>query len=133
MIKANELRIGNYITYLDDIYVVNGIAYEELNPNKWRISFKTLDGKLGNAKSVDWIEPIPLTPEWMEMMGFVEDKQHECYVIWESESHVAIEYFDGFVHLVGHTSAQPMEHIQYVHQLQNLYFALSGEELNVRL
>lgn len=30
-------------------------------------------------------------------------------------------------------SANHYDHIQYVHQLQNLYFALTGEELNINL
>lgn len=135
MVNVNELRIGNLITYLEEIYVINGIKYEELNPNKWRISFITIDGKLGNAKGVDWIGPIPLAPEWLERLGFEYKDgasdyghyRHNLVYIYEHDSDPGLFHFSR-----GHMEGAKVE-VKHVHQLQNLFFALTGEELNAKL
>lgn len=74
-------------------------------------------------------QPIPLTEEWILKFGFIceESKSdvwfHPKHPLFEIRWYAEYEYqhlWDG-----SYTGAQ----IQYVHQLQNLYFALTGEEL----
>jgi hypothetical protein len=120
MIKTNGYSIGNYITYLDELYVINGITYEELNPDKWRIHFRTLNGSSSNTKSLSWIKPIPLTPEWLERCGF-EFAPSVGYYVYELPN-----------------KPQGIDSIKvgsgvFLHQLQNLYFALTGEELQIKM
>jgi hypothetical protein len=104
--KANELRIGNFVEidqYPNDrvvIQIENGSNIDEC-------------GKL-NAS------PIPLTEEWLLKFGFISKGRYEkgsihigC-VKTKEETYLWIEN---------------MPHIKYVHQLQNLYFVLTGEEL----
>lgn len=78
----------------------------------------------------DWTgKPIPLTPEWLEIAGFenkttswhtskyfVKDRYE--YWLGEREDDNALFRNDHY-----------LAKCQYVHQLQNLYFALTGEEL----
>lgn len=74
-------------------------------------------------------DPIPITPEWLERLGFekMPPKNH-----WE-------EYWDkGILRLYitdGKISPIAVIHSKkpkYVHQLQNLYHALTGEELTIK-
>lgn len=82
------------------------------------------------------IDPVPLTPEWLERCGFTGLD----YGIWDGpriEINDTIEIFtiesrkDGY-YLKGSEwiMGKPFLHI---HQLQNLYFALTGEELKINL
>jgi hypothetical protein len=118
MIKANELRIGNYIQRDDEPLEVDS----EIIRN-----FDELDIILIYKYS-----PIPLTEEWLLKFGFV--KQRNEYIkgdycltlIYDTTSWLLAEFdynTDAFVHIG--------RNIDYVHNLQNLYFALTGEELNI--
>lgn len=112
MIKANELRIGNLV--LDSTKNVHII--ERLD-EKWDFSDRY---------------PIPLTEEWLKKLGF------EFYVplchyklcnndIWVS---VTKELVFSFCNLnYDERVEMPPKIVRYVHQLQNLYFAITGEEL----
>jgi hypothetical protein len=137
MIPVNELRINNYILYLDEVYMVHGLKYEENAPSeKWRVAFKTIDGKLENAKMANWINPIPLTPELLEKCGF---EKHEpdsifrsvSYTIWEDVACFRIIKRDGdYFSIPGY----PATRIYHLHQLQNLYFAIMNQgELSIIL
>jgi hypothetical protein len=83
---------------------------------------------------IDMIKPIPLTPEILEKCG-IELKDGN-YKIDLSIGDLYFNENDGisFAVTVGYEySETQMEHIKYLHQLQNLYFSLEGEELKVTL
>ena len=81
-------------------------------------------------------EPIPLTEEWLERFGFDEDgfKQYE-FINWgikvKKDPHAISEtnwiVFHGFMNQFSEIVS-----LKHVHQLQNLYFALTGEELELK-
>ena len=80
------------------------------------------------------IEPIPLTEEWLIKFGFRYYNNH-IYVfpnndslrLWGFSWNVQ-QYLMGLDEFVD----IPTPSIKYVHQLQNLYFALAGEELTIK-
>lgn len=109
--EANELRIGNYF-----------IGYSN-HLQQWELaSF----GLLIEGIEVDEIIRgfVPLTEEWLVKIGY-EKMPSGTYLqpnsgnfIWFEQGlkcSIAGEYYP--------------ENIKYVHQLQNLHFALTGEEL----
>jgi hypothetical protein len=120
MIDAKELRLGNWANYGNDPTQVttvwlNYIEYwESRDPSKK----KFLPEKM--------FSPIPLTEEWLLRFGFIDDYST-----------------DSSVRLIGHrkgdfwitqrlkliTSDIVSVDVKHVHSLQNLYFALTGEEL----
>lgn len=104
--KATELRIGNW---------VNDFAMEShqvIHLTKDKIILET---------------PIPLTEEWLLKFGF----KHDGYDYWNARD----EYFElaqyptYFMHSINCHEYDDGVEIKYVHQLQNLYFALTGKEL----
>jgi hypothetical protein len=119
-ILASELRIGNW-------YDHNG-KHCQVSPNTilevWESPRK-------------WVQPIPLTPEILEKCGFE----------WEDiETHTdktTRGLYKSILMMLPATSncwyAAPfgyplsLHRTLYLHQLQNLYFALTGEELEVKL
>jgi hypothetical protein len=77
-------------------------------------------------------EPIPLTPEILEKCGFVIIEQGRLCV-WFEDFELCQLNSDknklGLYWCEHYTGVS----IEYLHQLQNIYFALTGEELNIKL
>jgi hypothetical protein len=123
--KANELRIGSIVKSLvndEDFSIVEEIGhraslgyYVSLNNQH--------SGVWLEHKERDLILPIPLTEEWLLKLGFIK---HVSQSIWYTLNKVDVWFFDG-----KYVNDIDVE-IKYVHQLQNLYFALTNEELTMK-
>ena len=112
--KASELRLGNLF-----IEEYSGKIIEVIGLEKNRITFSGLFLDKWQAK------PIPLTEEWFLKLGFETDNIEW----WNGIITIGI-YEDGLFYCpTGQTYIRRGKEIQYLHQLQNLYFALIGEEL----
>ena len=125
MIKASELRLGNWVNHnetntqiatIDSDNTGNFIGVLETENHYYRMSFKN-DGDL---------QPIPLTPEVLERCGFKKEGLQCEYSNGKTDIHI---YDDGY--RFGQNGYPFGISIKYLHQLQNLYFALTGEELIV--
>lgn len=115
--EAKELRIGNLlINGIGEVFEVNGYAIFQIG--------------LG-ISAIGGFKPIPLTPEWLERAGFVDDilDKHESICIEISLSDKSA--FIGSSYAVNHGYGAISE-CQYVHQLQNLYWCLCGKELEFK-
>lgn len=113
MIKANELRIGNLVH--DTEGKVNKITFQAL---KYLVIY---DG-------AHQVKPIKITEEWLVNLGFTKINSKRFQYEYE---HDALSN-----NLYGSTGCYYMSNITpeiaSVHQLQNLYFALTGQELEVK-
>lgn len=115
MIKENELRIGNWINP-EKPYQVNANTFQDV-----------FNGEFDQ-------DGIPLTEEWLLKFGF--EKTGVFWFskkVWINELNINIKhraYTIGSVN--GDEALFECENIDYVHQLQNLYFALTGEELTIK-
>jgi hypothetical protein len=121
--KANELRIGNYYEY----FIV-----DKLDSRKewWQLSkIDTTDlSYLVNNDDDEDFRPIPLTEEWLFKLGF---ELNGCnFELPNFRFHITKPAnYDGFLFCDG--CSVITEKIQYVHQLQNLYFTLTNEEIKL--
>lgn len=112
--KPTDLRIGNIIKwkYGEDNYnAITGVDEE-------MIGIDTITPFGVEPKD---IEPIQITEEWLVRFGF--EKEHGYFIKSKMK-------FD--INTIGKVRfhwSQKVTYIDYVHQLQNLYFALIGEEL----
>jgi hypothetical protein len=112
-----ELRIGNWVYPFDDINLVD-------SKNILRDCIQVQPKDFENTTH---LEPIPLTEEWLERFGF-ENRNRDYF-----KGSFCVQYADRIfdhnnIFFFGY-NGNSIE-IKYVHQLQNLYFALTGEELN---
>lgn len=129
MIKPNDLRIGNLI-----------LAYNNdgklIECEVWGVDGHTqivhIKGGFIGYKIQD-ITPIQLTEEWLLRFGFektIPVDQKTCDSAYQIPSWGRIVLKNGrmvsdeYYFLDGLT-----QDIKHVHQLQNLYFALTGKEL----
>ena len=117
--KATELRIGNLL--------------EEAHSGEFgKVDMVVLS--IIERMSNHSYKPIPLTEEWLERFGFellnksVEywGKNGYCFT-WLKDN---VEKFDSLYLFLDGLPVNKRPEIKHVHQLQNLYFALTGEELN---
>lgn len=115
LMEAKELRIGNW-------YEHNG-EYKQVSPN-------TIV-EVWEAKRL-WCKPIPLTTEILEKAGFkkIEGIGWECYNLTNYDISV---YLNGFATIRTYDEDADKFPCKYLHQLQNLYYALTGEELDIKL
>jgi hypothetical protein len=130
-IKASDLRYGNWVllTKDNDMLPVIKIDGDE--------DLVTLDLLMGYnvALSIEEISPIPLTPEILEKAGF-ENNGRLSKRITGKISLIAMELLNEcFVSLQieGVCGAEIGISVSYLHQLQNIYFCLCGEELDINL
>ena len=119
--KATELRIGNLIFQLGQITTIENISR---SINDWE--------RVNNKRLFD-CTPIPITEEWLLKFGFtLYPSGSYCIDLFNTDNYLAfdIKYNKGFVYLNIETESIKID-CHYVHQLQNLYFALTGEELTI--
>lgn len=126
--KANELRIGNLIEYKIE---------DELDERKewWEVSkvdFQDLTWLDSNPEDSDF-RPIKLTEEWLLKFWFkYREFLNDFFIKIDNENILIIEK-----EVIGFSmfKCEPNQRkyfltkIYYVHQLQNLFFSLCGEEL----
>lgn len=111
--KITDIRIGNLITYQDE--------NETTEPIIIKVGVSDIVLMNENFKSVKY-EPIELTEDWLVKVGFDKKGDGEYYlsyytIVIDDE----ITLWQGYCRLCV---------FKYLHQLQNLYFSLTGEELN---
>lgn len=133
--KASELRIGNYIMARSD-----NVIEQVLKIEKNKI----------NACNYTYFEPIPLTEEWLIKFNFTKEDNKETvhhgnfFSKWIMDYKYCFAFAEfrkdwGFYQ--EYTDPIDLKEIgkkyfiscgiKHVHQLQNLYFALTGEELSL--
>lgn len=136
MIKASDLRIGNKV--ISTTHNLLDATVSGIMPTSGIITLK----EVSTYDTANKLNPIPLTPEWLERCGFEFFNKEGIYVrkihaqgelmLFSTDSPVAQSnnfppgkfyyIFSGVAHF-----------IEYLHQLQNLYHALTGEELIITL
>jgi hypothetical protein len=128
MMKTNELRIGNRIKYCDDgkECIITGIPGANLDVQGLEVLFD--DGE-ETWIELDQFEPIPLTEEWLERMGFTYEDEEIYYIRLDENNVLAYDLTDKDFAVTGLWAEHKINH---VHELQNLYFALTGEELKIK-
>lgn len=126
-LEAKDLRIGNYFEVPKMPYL--GLQKVQAITSKWI-----------NGIDVNIISPIPLTEEHLIRFGF--DNVRKNMLMCHNEYHnnrinegafYVEPVGDAFNHwYLYHKVKMITSNIRYVHQLQNLYFALCGEELELK-
>jgi hypothetical protein len=118
-LHATDLRIGNLVYY--------PFSKRNVKINQANLS----DFANGYIK----FEPIPLTEEWLIKMGF-EKSVDTTNLFVKIENINEVQYEITFNEKVGCSLYAEefwlKDEIKYVHTLQNLYYALCGEELTIK-
>ncbi len=131
--KAQDLRIGNLVDVINRSQEVH-LPFNIIK-KVGRIEFFNVDlydyEKPFAAQPLNWtvdiadLSPIPLTEEWLVKFGFIKD-----FYGFVLDDKMSLSFS---TKLSPFWQDSPLSiNIQYVHQLQNLYFALTGSELEIK-
>jgi hypothetical protein len=121
--EANELRIGNWVKQGSYSYQpCKGIEIAR---------FESFQKGLKEAEYYSEWEPIPLTEEWLLKFGFEKKGQRYIKYFFGDYIGVDVEDFSVGTYAFGRIAHAPQPTFMNVHQLQNLYFALTGKELTI--
>ena len=135
-----DLRIGNYVYYEHTTHIISGIMGGKVyswwvKDGKPVIEYEQKD--IGGAQVenpymdvISRYEPIPLTEEWLVKFGielnFEELENGSKLLSWvkgafnleiDKDGKICFEVYSHYIE------------VKYVHQLQNIYFTLTEEEL----
>lgn len=129
--KASELRIGNIISFCGNFVYVLSVS----RSNFLELGYYT--DSIGFERHVtdSNLSEIPITEEWLIRFGFTLNVDEWCTGSEDGRLEVYKHTLGSFDILESergdyrHTEAY--NEIKSVHQLQNLYFALIGEELTL--
>lgn len=131
MIKANDLRIGNVVM---DGEPLNGRAGTILSINDRSVrlrmehSTQLIHGNKAHYKPNELpVYPIPLVGEWAERCGIL--RARKLGFVW---CVMHLRWIDQNLFLCDEQSNEIIE-IKYVHELQNIYYALQSQELVINI
>lgn len=144
--KPTELRIGNYVFGMTDTYVdredkidvnVFKVALLAEDVIKLDIGFGALESyeqKPIISRRLNELKPIPLTEQWLLKFGFENVENESIEFILELEEKFLLSIIiEDLTWAIGYGFDWSRTfNIKYVHQLQNLYFLLTSEELKLK-
>lgn len=123
--KANELRIGSWY---------NSVKFKK--PVQCELSdlydlCAKSDGAYNDPPIDEMFKPIPLTEEWLKKFWLEKDGDvlgvdtyyNACFI----RKNNRVKFIGSY------DNSKIGKPIKYVHQLQNLYFALTGKELTIKI
>lgn len=136
MIAPEQIRIGNLLFHSTEWNAadIHGVfAWEQRH---WFMEAECI-------LSFEDISPIPLTEEWLVKFG-VGNRQDYVIELWAGErirsELILRERVESYTVYILDVDSRPdqandcvmIKDIKYVHQLQNLFFALVGQELQLK-
>jgi len=148
--KATDLRIGNwvYATTFGECEILG--LHKAISDGLYYLYVISKFG--GNVEErtvqIGYVRPIPLTEDWLVKLGFSDaycPPGYIGYVVKEilntllkkpdnpnTLSHLSDEYYKFIFEQQAISSMHIVIPIYYVHQLQNLFYALTKEELTIK-
>ena len=110
--EAKELRIGNWVARFGKTH------------------FQITCVEEGNFPT---LEPIELTEGWLIKLGFGYWEDVGQWYSPDEDCTLRLDHYTkGDEDKLGFFEDEYAVKVKYVHQLQNLYFALTGEELEIK-
>ena len=129
--KAQELRIGNCVSDRDGkVIKIDFFEYlaNDFDCKFGQKQFLNNEENFPITEFTDYAEPIPLTEEWLLKAG--AKKTHDLLNIFELDRFELYPFYThGFWKVVDKETKTYITKASYVHELQNMYFVLNGEEL----
>lgn len=103
--KVQDLRIGNYIKWIDNVVKVDLEILKQVSENP------------------EWANPIPITMDMICRCFRTDYGDYDIYGLNAS-------YYKGELHI--YLGDIPKK-VEYVHQLQNIIYSLCGIDIDIKL
>ena len=135
-VSVREFRIGNLVSYNgnhNEIGIVSEILKNDLTEvSPYKIG---INHRIDIRYNIDKLKPVPLTDDWLISFGFkTRTTVNTSIQYFIGENPITRDWLFDILWLEG--DEYPFYRngflkIKYVHQLQNIYHALTGSELQV--
>lgn len=128
MIDAKDIMVGNWFEHNANWCFRSP---EDLKPFLFQWEERDWYALGECTMSLDDVSPIPLSPDILEKCGFENVYENK----WANDL-VEIQHYelgDWYELLNGEERTNWTHQVKYVHQLQNLYYSLTNQELNIHL
>lgn len=153
MINIREIRIGNWVstdgipfdTTIGSFYEVKGIIDFMNDKNTVAITADGIHANYAGGIKTDHLVPIPINEEILLKCGFNYSSNH-IYEYknngnilfdepndWNNISKYPIGIFGGHGNIAYTPMGEVIIRCIYLHQLQNMYYAITGDELKIEL
>lgn len=119
--KATELRIGNLIW--------NPVQQCAVDVSTRELSQLEFESKYRPDMKWQWY-PIPLTEGWLLKFGLIRNPTNGYFETEKMGARIWFSCHKGGCAVIINGSIE--FNCEFVHQLQNLYFALTGDELEMK-
>lgn len=134
MVKANELRIGNYVSCNYKCDRISLVEWIQENSVSVQFIERAEDLVNGIHDSPANINGIPLTPEILLSSGFIKIRPETYNFRTNDMAITLIDFKDSFMFNVsGMFGMVVLGRRKFVHDLQNIVFALTQTELTITL
>lgn len=125
--KINELRVGNWFYRYccnDQVMEVRAGGVIGLDRNRGIISLNEM-------------QPIPLTKEFFDKNGFINQAPRNEVLYYRSED-MRMQVYENYLGWVVNIDDEKFtmvfsNNLKYVHELQNAYYVSTGKELEIKL
>lgn len=133
--NANELRIGNVVSCLNletDYCLIESVSLKEIIGVR-----RTVNGFYANTwTAIRTPEPVFLTQNWLVNKfgfkdnggGYYQHLEYNFFLFHNEED----EYFDCYKQVPANDDTGDFKSLQHVHKLQNLFYELFDEELEIK-
>lgn len=124
MIDVKELRIGDYVYLFRSTTPskITDIGYSEIEDNRYEAGGISSESVFRTY--VENLNPIPITEELLLKCGF---EKHQ----WGDTT----SFYHPLIELNAHFCLKGVDYnipVKSLHQLQNIYFVLTGKELEIK-
>jgi hypothetical protein len=132
MVKATELRLFNQVSWKGSINTIVAIEFDQDGEGYFVTLSDHVRGGIATVNIKD-IDHIPLNTEWLERMGCVVTK-------FEGEDAALVDIPGLFMAVPLYTKTHSLKPVpapkarplRFVHEFQNFYLDLTGEELTIK-
>lgn len=121
-IEASDIRLNNWIEFKGENIQAMGIDFDDYrsDPAEYII----------NNRAIIAYNAIPLTHDWLMKFGFETGNTIDSYYKGDlGQIFLRLPHMDSKHYLVKASHDVNITSIQYVHQLQNFYHAITGGDL----
>lgn len=127
MIQANEIKVNN--RFIRELHNQRGLEYD----HDFVLTEEWIGKLFGDNISIALqdLHPIPLTPEILVKCGFKKLNNAWVPIDYSATDYLKWSFtiWDNKDGTYRYNSAEFIPELKSLHQLQNLYYALTGEEL----
>lgn len=125
--EANTLRLENYVEYNSMFFKVKMISKSGISCDR---------GKGIVELSIKDVNPIPLSEDILLKMGFVKSNSENLMFLAIPKINAEVHYetlnYGNVIIITSDFGTLIPDDIEFVHQLQNLVYAISGIELTIK-